>query len=703
MIKGDLTRFSPGDLLTFLSHLNVEGVLTVNRGDQDLNIHFRSGGVAAASSDQADGKVLASLRDAGLVNAEQFAALDQARRETGLPLRRIIKDSGAVDLAAIEGPLVAGIHEVVFQLFTWDAGEFQFSEVSLDDLAEGPLCPCNGLALDAARQVDEYREFCRNVAAEDQVLAVTAEGRQAAADENVRAVLDLADGTRTVRQVVLDCPRTSFAAMKAVEQGLQRQWLAARTGASAPVAPPAEGADAGELYQSYKRTALKVLQAAGRQERITELIAYCRDHFDYFVLFSFAQGQVARCLRFQRDETGRRVGTELPGATCGLDADPTFRVVCESRAPFFGGAFDSPLLRGLGEPDPAGECAVIPLGGKGDRLHVLYVAAGAETRVPGPLHYLEMIAWQIHAPARDGQPATAPPAAPATPPAPAPADRADAAAAMVAAVNSLPPMPHVVSQAMDLLSDRDSRMSDLIEVLSRDPALVARLIRVSNSALYGRGEQTTSLKQAVVRLGANTVRSLVMAASMKALFPLDKTNVGVWGQTLWQHSVECGLASRRVAQVLGHHDPEGAFVAGVLHDIGKVVILLGRPEDYRQVLKRQASAKEGFTAAEQAVLGFDHTEVGQRLLAKWQMPESLQACVRHHHEPGAAGPDAVLARIVAVGDYLSRCCGGQPDADLAALSCDYERICAELGLPPERAQSLLDEMGACLENRELLV
>ena len=114
--------------------------------------------------------------------------------------------------------------------------------------------------------------------------------------------------------------------------------------------------------------------------------------------------------------------------------------------------------------------------------------------------------------------------------------------ALVAAVNELPPMPHVVSRVLELLSDPDSQMSDMVEVLSRDPALVARLIRVSNSSLYSRGQETTSLGQAVVRLGGRTVRSLVMAASMKSLFPLDKTNVGLWGQSLWQHSIECGLA-----------------------------------------------------------------------------------------------------------------------------------------------------------------
>ncbi len=117
MIKGDLTRFSPGDLLTFLSHLNQEGVLSVSLDDQSLTIHFRRGLVVAANSDQADGKVLGALRASGLISSEQFADLDQARRETGLPLRQIIQDSVTLDPVAAESILRAGIQEVIFQLF----------------------------------------------------------------------------------------------------------------------------------------------------------------------------------------------------------------------------------------------------------------------------------------------------------------------------------------------------------------------------------------------------------------------------------------------------------------------------------------------------------------------------------------------------------------------------------------------------------
>ncbi len=704
MLKGDLTKFSPGDLLTFLSHLNQEGVLTVSRGDQGLSIYFKNGFLVAAHSEQADGKILNSLQTNGLISAEQFADLDQARRETGLPLQQILDDTVTIDLTGASSILDAGIREVIFQLFIWETGEFQFNEIPIAHSSERQVFDCTGMTLDAARQVDEYREFLRNIASEDLVLALTEPGRQApGCSAEMRFVLDHATAEESVRQVMADGPFTSFAIMKAIEEALERSWIELRPNQASGPVPDVDISSEGKLFLSYKRSTLKVLQAPDKQGQISEILSYCRDHFDYFLLLAFKQDKLTRGRRFQRDENGRLLGVELANLEVSLESDPTFSFVFGSKSPFFGKAIASPLLMGLGEPDPAGECAIIPLGAQGERNFLLFVSSDQEEQIPCPLHYLEMIFWQIHPPrledpvsrgATDSENLRSD--SEATPKMAAPG-QINTADAMVAAVNELPPMPQVVAKVMELLSDADSQMSDMVEVLSTDPTLVARLIRVSNSSLYGRGQETSSLGQAVVRLGGNTVRSLVMAASMKSLFPLDKTNVGIWGQSLWQHSLECGLAARRVAQFTGYPDPEEAFVAGVLHDIGKVVILLNKPEEFRLILKRQAAAKESLGTAERAVLGFDHTAVGELLLAKWQMPENLQACVKHHHNPTEAGQDNRLPHIVAAGNFLSHAYGTQPDPALAENSGDFEQTCIELNLTPERIQDLMGEIGSYLE------
>ncbi|MBU8869292.1 MAG: HDOD domain-containing protein [Gemmatimonadales bacterium] len=714
MLKGDLTKFSPGDLLSFLSHLNQEGVLTVGRNGQGLSISFQNGFLVGADSEQADGKILGALHHDGLISPEQFFSLDQARLETGLPLRQILEDSASIDLAEAGPIFEAGIHEVLFQLFTWETGDFQFNEIPVDPTSGGQVYDCTGLSLEAARQVDEYREFLRNIASEDLSLVLTDSGRQGSeCSIEVRHILDSANGEKSVRQVMVDSPFNSFKAMTAVQEALSQSWIELRTG-GAPVSVPrvesaAELTPEGKLFLSYKRSLMKILGAQDKRERDWELLSYCKDHFDYFLLIAFKQEKVVRCRRFQLDAEGKRLGTELPNPVGGFESDPTFRFVCESKSPFFGKAFASPLLKGFGEPDSAVECAIIPMGGKDGESFLLFVSTDQEETVPGPLHYLELISWQIHPPRKDEKvPARVESEAEGDGAASEPADKTavpdqtPTAEALVAGVKELPPMPHVISRVLELLADVNSQASDMVEVLSRDPVLVARLIRVSNSVLYGRGQETTSLGQAVVRLGGKTLRSLVMAASMKTLFPMDQTNVGIWGQSLWQHSIECGLAARRVAQLAGYSDPEEAFVAGVLHDIGKVVILLNKPDEFRLILKRQALEKESFGSAERAILGFDHTDVGELLLNKWQMPGNLRACVKHHHDPAGADSDTQLANIVAAANYLAHAYGSQPDPVLAGNVGDFETICGELNVASDRVQTLLEEIGSYLENSGLL-
>lgn len=712
MLKGDLTRFSPGDLLTFLTHLNQEGVLTVSRHTLDslgLSICFKNGRLTAANSDQADAKVLESLRAGNHIDAGQFDALNQARRETGLPLRQILADSDSVDLTGAGPSIELGIREVLFQLFTWDTGDFQFTEMAVDQVTAAGSFDCTGLTMDAARQVDEYREFLRNIPSEDHALALTDAGRQADADQPVlRMVLAAASDGLLLRRAVALGPYTSYTVAKSIEAALAKGWVELKPGQTTEAAPIEVIAAGGQLFLSYKRSVLKVMLAKEKREQVAELLSYCKDHFEYFLLIAFKDGQVVRCRRFARRDGDQRQGVELSNPRGALAGDPTFGYVVESGSPFFGKAFDSPLLAGIGEPSTSGDCAIIPLGGKNGESFLLYVQSAKEAEIPGPLHYLELISWQIHAPGQGDRPASG-----ETPPAPQQAapvaaavapgpDGTHAADEVVAAVNELPPMPQVVSRVLEILSDPNSQMSQLVDVLSRDPALVARLIRVSNSALYGRGQETSSLDQAVVRLGANAVRSLVMAASMRSLFPMDKTNVGIWGQKLWQHSIECGLASRLVAQRAKYPDPEEAFVAGVLHDIGKVVILLRRPEEYREILREQTASKDNFFQTERRVLGFDHTDVGELLLEKWQMPRNLQASVKHHHEPAGAGEESRLAYIVGAGDTLSLRHGSQSDPDLALKSNDFEQICRELRLSPQDVDRLQEDVAAALEHSGLL-
>ena len=266
----------------------------------------------------------------------------------------------------------------------------------------------------------------------------------------------------------------------------------------------------------------------------------------------------------------------------------------------------------------------------------------------------------------------------------------DAAAlqALAETYRELPAMPKAVADTLRKLAAPEWSIEEVEATISNDPALVARMISVSNSALYGGDHEFRTLNQALVRLGFRAIRSLVVVAAARALFPMDDTRTGQWGRELWMHSAECGWAARMVAEAVGQKDPDDAFAAGVLHDVGKVVILLNRPDDYQRSLDLMEERELDSVTAEFEVLGVDHASLAAWVMAQWNLPASVVAAVAGHHVPEAADDYARLARIVACGNVLS-------DLQTEPESVDRTLLLAELeqfGLTYSEADELADQI-----------
>ncbi|MFN2372064.1 MAG: HDOD domain-containing protein [Candidatus Krumholzibacteriia bacterium] len=225
--------------------------------------------------------------------------------------------------------------------------------------------------------------------------------------------------------------------------------------------------------------------------------------------------------------------------------------------------------------------------------------------------------------------------------------------AAAAAFRELPVMPRTVTAVLEQLAGPDWTIPAVEATIAGDPALVARMISVSNSALYGAAVEIRTLNQALVRLGYRAIRSLVIVAGARALFPLDDEHLGRWGRALWRHSAAAGVAARLVAEATRQRDPDDAFAAGVLHDIGKVVILLNRPDDYGRIQELMLSGRCDCRVAETVTVGIDHARLAADLTSRWNLPAGIVAAITGHHEPDRAGDHARLARIVACGDDLA--------------------------------------------------
>jgi len=231
---------------------------------------------------------------------------------------------------------------------------------------------------------------------------------------------------------------------------------------------------------------------------------------------------------------------------------------------------------------------------------------------------------------------------------------------------------------------------------------VGKIIKVSNSALYGGYQKVDSLRQALTRLGAKTTKSLILAASTHGYFFKKRKGMKVWGPILWQHSVECGFAARRVAAACAYEDPEQAFMAGIMHDIGKLAMLMIDDAKYLEIQRTKITENITDLVAETEMLGTNHTELGRLLMKKWHMPEAVQICTQHHHSPHAAGKYTILSAIVAYANHLSHTLGSHLQPETEESTALAESLMEAINLSADQNSDLVEKVCADFENAELI-
>ncbi|MFQ5513743.1 MAG: HDOD domain-containing protein [Myxococcota bacterium] len=225
------------------------------------------------------------------------------------------------------------------------------------------------------------------------------------------------------------------------------------------------------------------------------------------------------------------------------------------------------------------------------------------------------------------------------------------AESFVAKAKELPVMPPVAAEVMKKAEDPETDLKSISTLISRDAALAVRVLKIANSSFYSMPRRIDSIQQAIVLLGYSTLRSVVVAAAIKDVF----SRFGLAERLLWEHGVAGGVGAALLAQQVGGIAREEAFVGGLVHDIGKLVIYSQAQADYQKVLTAVYSEEKDSVSAETEVFGFDHTQVGRLVLHKWRLPESLAAAVGAHHDLERAGSvDGArpLAAVLMVADRL---------------------------------------------------
>jgi len=209
-----------------------------------------------------------------------------------------------------------------------------------------------------------------------------------------------------------------------------------------------------------------------------------------------------------------------------------------------------------------------------------------------------------------------------------------------AAVERMPAFPKSVQKVLELTRNINCLPRELVGVIEKDPVMTVKILKVINSAAFSLPNKMTSINQSVVYLGLNTVKN--MALSFAAVGILPRTNAaGFDVQKYLMHSLTVASVARALAnhQVSGEVDPGDCYIAGLLHDFGKVVFAQFMPEEFRAALEYCQEKQVPLHVAEEAVIGADHTVVGSMLAERWQFPPTLVACIRNHHQEG--GQDAM--------------------------------------------------------------
>jgi len=264
------------------------------------------------------------------------------------------------------------------------------------------------------------------------------------------------------------------------------------------------------------------------------------------------------------------------------------------------------------------------------------------------------------------------------------------------------PLPVTTVKIVKLINDPTSTAAQVAQVLETDQALTARVLRVANSAYYGLPRQVVSARDAIVLLGHNTLRSLIFTASVAGVLGRKASGYCLDTGELWRHSISVANGSRVLARINHRAIAEEAYVAGLLHDIGKIVLDQYMQEDFQQTMSFAVEQAVSFSDAECEILGIDHAAIGGVLAERWDLPPQYVAAIRHHHEPLRAKDHLAITCLVHVADMIALELGLGLGADGLLYPLVPEAFDI-IGLTPERYSEVVETVGAAAGEADSLL
>jgi putative nucleotidyltransferase with HDIG domain len=222
-------------------------------------------------------------------------------------------------------------------------------------------------------------------------------------------------------------------------------------------------------------------------------------------------------------------------------------------------------------------------------------------------------------------------------------------------IDKMPPLSPVVNKIIQVANNVSSTAQELTDVIQMDPVLMAKMLKMVNSAYFGLSHDIKSLKQAVVMLGINTIKNAALSSVVLGNISIKK-NSAFDGEAFWTHSFGVGIASKLIAKKIGIDTKllEEYFACGLMHDIGRILINNSFPEEMKKILEVNADRKYPILEIEKNILGLTHEEIGIAIGKKWQFETNFLYAVGRHHIPVCTGSSSIYSMIVSAAETSVR-------------------------------------------------
>ena len=265
-------------------------------------------------------------------------------------------------------------------------------------------------------------------------------------------------------------------------------------------------------------------------------------------------------------------------------------------------------------------------------------------------------------------------------------------------IENLPTLPSIAMEVNKLLQDHDTSIKELSMVIEKDQTIVSKILKLVNSAFFGLSSKVSNIPHAVMLLGFNAIRNAVVSVSVINAFD-NKSSSGDFDITeFWSHSVSVAVTSRALAEKSRRHSPDECFIAGLLHDVGKLVLCQYLSEFFNRVLEiKKGDNCLSFHEAEKKSIPIDHAQIGGFLSNKWKLPVGLMDTIRMHHRIRDSAQDLNLLYIVQTANIISnsQVVNGEINLERAELHPDAARALAE---PLENIKSWYPQIASEIES-----